>query len=204
MSSNKPTQLLFLPGALGDGAFWSPVARLIQYPATQVQLSWFDSDVVPVNRKIGGLEKLVAWVVSQINQPTAIVAQSMGGVVAIRACLENPGLVTHLVLCATSGGLDLPALGLKDWRPDFYSANPDIPCWFAGDEKDLAFILPRVTVPVMLVWGEVDIISPVSVGQYLHTLFSDSCLHIIAGGDHDVGYTHPFLVSSLIDRHLIR
>jgi poly(3-hydroxyoctanoate) depolymerase len=39
-----------------------------------------------------------------IDRPVDLIAQSMGGVLAVRAALENPELVRHLVLTRRPAG----------------------------------------------------------------------------------------------------
>jgi pimeloyl-ACP methyl ester carboxylesterase len=71
---------------------------------------------VPSEPGVDGVDDLVDLVVDSIVGPVDLLAQSMGGVIAIRAALERPALVRHLVLAVTSGGLDVSVLGAQDWR----------------------------------------------------------------------------------------
>jgi pimeloyl-ACP methyl ester carboxylesterase len=50
---------------------------------------------------VRGIADLVSRVVGRIEGATALIAQSMGGVVAVRAALEKPDLVRHLALTVT-------------------------------------------------------------------------------------------------------
>ncbi|WP_212786488.1 alpha/beta fold hydrolase [Ferrigenium kumadai] len=197
-----PSQILFLPGASARTEFWQPVSNLLTHPANKVLMSWPGFGPVPPDPEINGIGDLVTRVVSEIDQPTALVAQSMGGVVAILAALERPELVTHLVLCVTSGGIDTLALGAQDWRPDMLQANPSYPHWFVDYKTDLSPRLAAITVPVLLLWGDADPISPLAVGIRLFELLPRSDLHVIPGGHHDLAYTHATIVAPLIDRHL--
>jgi pimeloyl-ACP methyl ester carboxylesterase len=61
-------------------------------------------------------------VVQYIDEPTALIAQSMGGVIAARAALERPDMVTRLVLSVTSGGID----ALDSSRPTRSSFQSDL------------------------------------------------------------------------------
>jgi pimeloyl-ACP methyl ester carboxylesterase len=62
------------------------------------------------------LNDLLTLVVRQLDQPADLVAQSMGGILALKAALELPRMVKHLVLRATSGGVDLTPFQPHDWR----------------------------------------------------------------------------------------
>jgi pimeloyl-ACP methyl ester carboxylesterase len=137
-------------------------------------------------------------VLPEIDHPTALVAQSMGGIVAVCAALDRPERVTHLVLTVTSGGVDMSAMGAQGWRPDFAAANPSLPRWLLDDRTDLTSRLAELRMPVLLLWGDADPISPVRLGQRLAELY------VFPGGGHDLGFTHAAEVAELIDRHLAR
>ena len=64
----------------------------------------------PEDPSITCFRDLVNTIVSRIDRPTALIAQSMGGVLAIEATIRKPSLITNLVLIATSGGLDTSKL----------------------------------------------------------------------------------------------
>jgi pimeloyl-ACP methyl ester carboxylesterase len=66
-----------------------------------------------------------------------LVAQSMGGVLAARLAIEQPQRVATLVLCATSGGVDVKAMGGADWRAGFRAELPHVPDWFERHRTDL-------------------------------------------------------------------
>lgn len=199
-----PSQLLFLPGALGRTSLWEPVAGLLAHPAAKAHVGWPGFGATPADPSIGGIDDLVARVLARIDRPSALIAQSMGGVVAMRVALARPELVTHLVLAVTSGGIDVAGLGGQDWRPAFHQANPLLPRWFSTYQEDLSARLPSVAIPALLVWGDADPISPVGVGQRLASLLPRAQLHVVKGGDHNLAETNAPLLASLIDAHLQR
>lgn len=148
------------------------------------------------------MNDLVRLVENEMDQPCALIAQSMGGVVAMLATLRNPAPVTHLVLAVTSGGVDLSGIDIDDWRPGFYVANPTAPRWLGDYRGDLSGKLASIRVPVLLLWGDADPISPVAVGERLLGLLPTSRLEVIAGGEHDLAVIHASTVAALIDEHL--
>jgi pimeloyl-ACP methyl ester carboxylesterase len=196
-----PTKLLFLPGASGNISFWHPVAKLLAHSAGQVHAGWPGFGPTPPDAGVNSLDDLVAGVVADIDGPTAIIAQSMGGIVALRAALAKPELVTHVVLTVTSGGIDISGLGAQDWRPSLLAAK--LPDWFAGDRQDLSARLGEIKAPVLLLWGDADPISPVAVGMRLASLLPNCALHVVAGGTHELASVHAALVAPLIDAHLL-
>src|SRR5947209_361421 len=107
--------MLFLPGALGNCDFWDSIARELRFQADRIFMAYPGFAGVPADPSITCFDHLVDAVVSRIDRPTALIAQSMGGVLAIETTLRKPSLITHLVLLATSGGLDTARLGAIDW-----------------------------------------------------------------------------------------
>jgi len=81
----------------------------------------------PADPSVTCFNDLVNAVVSRIDCPTALIAQSMGGVLAIEAAILIPSLITHLVLIATSGGLNTSRFGATDWRQSVKQVHPDLP-----------------------------------------------------------------------------
>jgi pimeloyl-ACP methyl ester carboxylesterase len=119
----KPSKLFFLPGALGRTEFWRPASDLLNYPAPKVHVTWPGFSGIPPDPGIRGIDDLVSRILADIDQPSALIAQSMGGVVAMLAALQKPELVTHLVLSVTSGGMGLATLDAEDWRPAIRAAR---------------------------------------------------------------------------------
>jgi len=92
---------LFLPGASGSASFWKPVATaagldgmFLARPRLGVEAPLQD---------IRGIDDLIALTAREITEPVNIVAQSMGGLIAIQLALSMPGMVKRLVLAVTSG-----------------------------------------------------------------------------------------------------
>ena len=196
--------LMFLPGASGNTEFWKPVAARLRHPGARVFVAWPGFGGVPAEPGVTGMADLVARVVREMTGPVDLLAQSMGGVVAVRAALEKPELVRHLVLSVTSGGIDMAALGAEDWRPTHRTRNPHAPSWFVDEREDLTARLGEIRVPVLLLWGDADPISPVAVGRRLAQLFPDAQLVVLAGGTHDLVLERAEEVAPHIDRHLAR
>ena len=202
-SPSQPSQIFFLPGALGRTQLWEPVANMLACPAHKEHIGWPGFGSVPASPSVHGLDDLAEMVLAKIDRPTALVAQSMGGVVAVLAALRKPELITHLVLAATSGGVDVAALGGTDWRPAFHEAHPQLPQWFSAYRVDLSAQLQTIDIPVLLLWGDADPVSPVSVGQRLAALLPKARLKVFTNGDHDLAETHAAEVAPLIDEFLV-
>ncbi|AIO34478.1 alpha/beta fold hydrolase [Burkholderia pseudomultivorans] len=199
-----PSQLLFLPGASGSTAFWQPLATRLTHPAARRIVGYPGFGDTPHDPAVDDFDSLVRHVLATIDRPTAVIAQSMGGVIAMRAALERPELVTQLVLTVTSGGLDMRGLGAQDWRAGFADANPQLPDWFLTFHADLSQEIGRIAQPTLLLWGDDDPLSPVAAGRRLLERLPDARLHVVPGGRHDLAAVHADALAPLVDAHLPR
>lgn len=200
---DPPTQLLFLPGASGNTAHWRPVAERLKHGAERIHLGWPGFGETPPDPRVRGFDDLLAQVLDHLDRPTALIAQSMGGVLALQAALAAPRWVTQLVLAVTSGGLPMAEHGAEDWREAFRLAHPRVPEWFATAEVDLTDQLPSVASPALLLWGDADPISPVAVGRRLAALLPAAQLVVLPGGTHDLAMARADEIAPLIDRLLV-
>ncbi|MEA5391031.1 alpha/beta fold hydrolase [Cyanobium gracile UHCC 0139] len=200
--SGRPDRLLFLPGASGDTSFWHPLEQRLACPAERLHLGWPGFGDTPPRPGVKGFDDLLTLVLEPLDRPCALIAQSMGGVLALRAALARPRQVTHLVLCATSGGLPMADLGAADWRAGFHTSLSHLPDWFATETTDLSGRLREVAAPTLLLWGDADPFSPVAAGERLAMLLPEARLHVINGGDHDLGRHHAERLAPLVDAHL--
>jgi pimeloyl-ACP methyl ester carboxylesterase len=148
------------------------------------------------------MDDLVSTVISTLHEPADLVAQSMGGVVALRVALAAPHYVRRLVLAATSGGIPISDREGTDWRSDYRREFPLAAPWITDIHEDLSPQLAGVTAPCLLLWGGADPISPPSVGRRLLELLPDARLHIVDGGRHDLAQTHASEIAPLIAAHL--
>jgi pimeloyl-ACP methyl ester carboxylesterase len=192
------TRVLFLPGAGGDPAFWAPVASTLS--ADAVRLAWPGLGRQPPRDDVRGLDDLVRLTLEQMDAPVDLVAQSMGGLVAVLAALARPDRVRRLVLVATSGGIDLTPFGVSDWRPDYRGQFPGASPWIYDVRMDLTDRIRTITTPALLLWGDADPISPVAVGSRLASLLRQAELVVIPGGDHAMARDRASEVAPLIAR----
>lgn len=198
------TKTLFLPGATADASYWRPVAKLLDVEA--IHFSWPGLGNEPSKEGIESVDDLVRLVLAEMDQPVNIVAQSLGGLIAMKAALLKPQYINRLVLTVTSAGVPVGDLGGTDWRPNHVrrfprAPIPRSPSWLRDTSVDLTRQIAGMKVATLLLWGDDDPISPVPVGERLHALFPNSELQIISGGQHDLAQTHASLVADLISRH---
>jgi pimeloyl-ACP methyl ester carboxylesterase len=195
-------KILFLPGASGAGDFWSPVAERLADQWQKTLLRWPGAGDQPHDRAVRGWEDLIEFAAVELDEQSDLVAQSMGGVVAIGLALRHAEKVRRLVLVATSGGVDAAGLGATDWRQDYRTAYPLAAPWVWQERPDYGDAITGVSAPTLLLWGDADPISPVSIGQRLAELLPNSVLHVLSAGSHSLAREYPDEVARLIADHL--
>jgi 2-hydroxy-6-oxonona-2,4-dienedioate hydrolase len=197
---NATTRTIFLPGASGSATFWKPVADRTSLDG--VFLAWPGLGNEPAHPNVNSINDLVSLVLAHMSEPVNIVAQSMGGLVAMKAAIAAPEKVDRIVLTVTSGGVPISDLGGSDWREAYYQAFPRAAKWIAGPVEDLSNQMRLIVAPTLLIWGDSDPISPVAVGDRLRALLLNATLHVVNGADHDLAQTHADIVANLVEQHL--
>ncbi|MDP3160498.1 MAG: alpha/beta fold hydrolase [Reyranella sp.] len=195
-------KVLFLPGAGGSADFWKPVGERLPAEWPKHYVGWPGLGDQPHDPAVRSVDDLVRLVTARLDEPVDLVAQSMGGVIAARIALAQPALVRRLVLCVTSGGVDMTGLGAADWRPDYRKSFPNAAAWITSMAASPGLPVERIVAPTLLIWGDADAISPVAVGRHLEARLPRARLEVVPGGNHDVAATHADLVAGLIARHL--
>jgi pimeloyl-ACP methyl ester carboxylesterase len=196
-------QIIYLPGASGNPDYWKSVSNNMVSPGEKVHLGWPGFDHVPADPRFQGISDLITMVTALIDKPTVLIAQSMGGIIALGAALQKLSLVTHIVLTATSAGIDLDNTVSDDWRPPFLLANPTLPTWFTDYHDDIKPQLAAMMMPTLLMWGDADAISPVQIAYIMQQILPNSTLKVITDGDHDIALTHPHQLAADIDAFLL-
>ncbi len=192
-----PTAIAFLPGTSGRGDFWAPVAE--RFPEFRsVFFDWPGFGGIESDPSVSSFNDLASLVIEQLDGPTVVVGQSMGGVVAALVAARRPDLVSHLVLAVTSGGVDMGAFGAADWRPASRATHPDSPAWTWEDRPDTTDVLASLPMKTLLIWATDDQISPLTVGAYLDGLIPRSRLVVFESDDHWVARENEALVADEI------
>lgn len=178
--------LVFLAGASGNTQFWNPLIAQLPTNYTKQVIAYPGFHGVATDSDINSFDDLSNYVLAQIQQPSILIAQSMGGIFAIAAALQKSHLVKGLVLIATSGGINLDRFQVQDWRQFYQQEYIEYPDWFVTTKVDYERYLPDVEIETLLIWGNQDPISPIEVGQYLNQILQKSELYIVEGGDHQL------------------
>lgn len=202
LETAPPLPLAFFPGAGGRVQNLRPIADRLAPRRATVLCEYPGLGGVAPNPELRTLADLQRYLLSSLPERFDLVTMSMGGVLALRIALEHPARVRKLTLLATSGGVNVAALGGIDWRENFRRVQPSAPDWFVEDRSDVTPELGRITQPTLLIYGDDDLIAPVEVGQLLQRQLPNAQLEVIPGADHDLELNHPLLIASLIEAHL--
>ena len=162
-----PSNLTFLPGAAGLGAFWDPVRQAL--PNTWLSRA-FDLPglgPVPARPEVQSYPQLADYIGRQIGGRTVLIGQSMGAYISLDLTLRYPHLVSHLVLAVATGGVDMARHGTRDWRLEARREDQNRAEWTLAPSANLTAQLHRIEVPVLLIWATRDPISPLGVGEEL-------------------------------------
>jgi pimeloyl-ACP methyl ester carboxylesterase len=209
-------RVVFLPGAGGAAEFWRPVAERLPSDWRRTLLRWPGAGDEPHDADVRSFEDLIKYAAAAVDGRIEgggadervddgradVVAQSMGGVVAIGLALRHPERIGRLVLVATSGGIDLGGTSAAEWRDEYRREYPLAASWVTEQRPDYGDLLHDVHQPALLIWGDADPISPVAVGERLAALLPHSTLEVLAGGTHALAAEQPDAVADLIARHL--
>jgi pimeloyl-ACP methyl ester carboxylesterase len=200
-----PPRVLFLPGASGAGQFWLPVAKRLPSTWETVLFDLPGLGNIPSDPRVQSFEDLATLVLTRTEPPVDLVAQSMGGVVALQIAVSRPDAVRRLVLVATSGGVDLSGLDLEDWRPEYRAEFPSAARFVTDDTPaDLSSQLATLQAPTLLLWARSDAISPPDVGRRLKArlIGAQPRLVILDRASHTFARDFPDDVAPLIQAHL--
>jgi len=196
--------LVFFPGAGGRVALLRPIAERLAHRRTTYLCEYPGLGGVAPDPNLHSLADLQRHVLASLPEQFDLVTMSMGGVLALRIALEHPTRIRKLVLMATSGGVDMVALGGIDWRETFRRVQPNAPSWFLEDRTDVTPELERILHPTLLIYGDADLIAPPRVGHLLQARLPNARIEIIPDATHDLEIDYPDLIASFIEAHLRR
>jgi pimeloyl-ACP methyl ester carboxylesterase len=183
--------LFFLPGVGGDPNFWRPLGDLLPVHSRKRYFGWPGLGANPPDPHVNSYDDLIGLVEAELDGPVDLLAQSMGGALALTLALRHPDKVRRLVLTVTAGGMDVEGLGASDWRPGYREEFPHVAPWVVNQRPDLSARLGDVRQPVLLIWGDNDPISPPAVGEYLQHHLPDARLIVVKDGEHDLAQARP-------------
>jgi len=122
-------RLLFLPGAGADPDFWKPLGNLLPDTWEKIYFGWPGLGNQKRDPAINCLDDLVTLVEESLGySPVDLLAQSMGGSVAVRLLLKHPEKIRRVVFTATGAGLPMADYGGADWKTEYQKNILRLPC----------------------------------------------------------------------------
>ncbi len=195
--------LFFLPGVGADPDFWRPLGKQLPADWCKTYFAWPGLGDQPADPAINSYDDLIGLVEARLPEhPVDVLAQSMGGAMALSLALRHPKRIRKLVLAVTTGGMDMTAFGAEDWRLDYRREYPEAAEWTMAEKPDISNRISEINHPTLLIWGDADPLSPVSTGQYLAARLPNAELHIVTDGQHDLIHSRASELAGLIERHL--
>ena len=147
---------------------------------------------------------IAAWMDSLDTERFHLVGHSMGGLVAAELAAQQPGRVDHLVLvdaAVVPAGRNIVGSALRllpalvymplDFLPvlvgDALRAGPLtlLRASFAIHRADITASLGQIAARTLIVWGEYDMLLPVSLGLALHQALPGSEFKVVRGAGHN-------------------
>lgn len=89
---------------------------------------------------------------------------------------------------------------IGEW--DYYQAGTLKETFKNIIQDDLSTLLPKITLPVLLVWGERDTFVPKSLAKRIQLLLPNAILHVIPNATHRLPYEQPHEFFEAIKRFL--
>lgn len=165
---------------------------------------------------------LIAWLRTLQLPPIALMGQSMGGAIAIHLAASAPELVQRLILVSAAGiplEATFPQLVRRSVLSFFQRGNGSYPLglaldvlrprprlfWQAAQEmirSDFRAELASVTQPTLIIWGERDVLLPISLGYALQAALPHATFATFPNCGHRPMLAEPEAFSKLVLKFL--
>ncbi len=204
---------VFLHGWRSDGTIWFDVADDMNDELYCLDLPGFGKSSSPKRAMdLGDYANLVRGFINKLRLTNVVlVGHSFGGRTAIKLVSADPTNIKRLVLVDSAGfaassirktALKVAAKGVKPiFKPAFmhplrrrvyammgaedYVATPELKDTFVKVvNEDLSEAMKTIGVPTILIWGEQDKETPLTMGKRMATLIPNSRLEVIKGAGH--------------------
>ncbi len=146
-------------------------------------------------------DRLIAFLKSNNLNKIYLLGHSLGGALALYFASKNPGLIKHLFLVDVKGAekhtwfSEIRGFLIEHTRRNLVSnilsfvgllKDPilNLKMLFVAHNLNLGSAL-AIKIPTTIIWGEEDIMTPLSEGKKLNRLIKNSALRILRGAGHD-------------------
>lgn len=178
--------------------------------------------------KVWGLKDYVDWLDREIREEKVILlGHSYGGRITLEYSRLHPKKVSHLILIDSAGVYhnELPIRLKRGFfkflaktgkrftdsdllrdllykfarEKDYKEANPHMKQTMVNlINSDKGREIDGIETPTTIIWGEKDMITPVSDAHYFREHLSNSTLYVVGESGHSPHFTHPEKVTEII------
>jgi len=186
--------------------YLSDYAGLLQKIVTKLDLT----DPIALGHSFGGkvllrtallqpqlFSKLIIVNASGIKPKNSFKKKVFRGISKGAATLEKIPGVSKI-----SGGLKHAYYKFLVGELDYYKAGPMRETFKNIIAEDLDNELSNISTPTMIIWGKEDKITPIWMGEKMHSLIGDSKLEIVEGKGHGLPLIAADHVSELVSNYL--
>ncbi len=219
------SSLVLLHGYGVSGAIWQRVLPLLaqHYRVIVVDLPGYGRSQFTGTWRLREIAPLLAGWLQQMGLPPAVlIGHSMGGAIAIHLTASAPELVDRLIL-VNAAGLPLraqfPTLAARSIGSFFQPGNGSLPLqvlrdhlctsrrllWQSAQEiarSDFRVELAMISVPTLIIWGERDLLLPLTLGHELQTALPHATFVTMPQCGHRPMLTQPAMFSQTVLRFL--
>lgn len=199
---NAPENLEQLTGELKKHQIKALVLKLPGFMSPEPSTPW-------------GIEEYASWVYEQLKEKhiklPILFGHSFGGQIATYIAIHDLYPLTGLVLCASASIRPQPKLHKRiigflasispfsfNWltrylfpTSDYYSATPIMKQILARvTRQDLSTELSQITIPTLILWGELDQSTPPQLAEQTHNQIHNSKLVFFPDASHSLPYSH--------------
>lgn len=187
----RGTPLVLIHGYGNSGQVWQPVLPYLaqQHQVFIVDLPGYGQSKLHGEWHLREMAPLLAQWLDKLQLPTAtLLGHSMGGAIAIHLAAYAPEKFNRLILANAAGiplRAELPTLATRSLHSFFQIGNGKLPrslvrdmlppdmhlLWQTAQEmkrSDFRAELEQITLPTLIIWGERDVLLPLTLGRMLH------------------------------------
>ncbi|MBA2396071.1 MAG: alpha/beta hydrolase [Ktedonobacteraceae bacterium] len=190
-TAGRGTPLVLIHGYGNSGQVWQPVLPYLaqQHQVFIVDLPGYGQSKLDGEWYLREMAPLLAQWLDTLQLPAAaLLGHSMGGAIAIHLAAYAPEKFNRLILANAAGiplRAELPALATRSLHSFFQINNGKLPyslvrdmlppdmhlLWQTAQEmkrSDFRAELEQITLPTLIIWGERDVLLPLTLGRMLH------------------------------------
>lgn len=221
----RGSPVVLLHGHGVSGAIWQRVIPFLtrHYQVIVVDLPGYGRSQFTGTWRLREIAPLLARWLQQLElPPVVLIGHSMGGAIAIHLTASAPELVDRLIL-VNAAGLPLRAqfliLAARSIGSLFQPGNGSYPpqvlrdhlltptrlLWQSAQEvakSDFRAELSAISVPTLIIWGERDLLLPLTLGHELHTALPHATFVTMPQCGHRPMLAQPTVFSQIVLRFL--